>query len=72
MALDTESDEEVLTDSRPSWLASLNKGFIILAPLIRWGNRLTVTNKRVYKRKGIIRKNETFIRAEDIRDVNLK
>jgi uncharacterized membrane protein YdbT with pleckstrin-like domain len=72
MALDTDSDEEILIDTRPSWLASLNYGFIIFALLVRYGNRLTVTNKRVYKRKGIIRKNETFIRAEDIRDINIK
>jgi len=72
MALDLDDDEEVLVDTRPSWLASLNMGFIIFALLIRYGNRLTITNKRAYKRKGIIRKNETFLQGEDVRDVSMK
>lgn len=72
MALDLDADEEVLVDTRPSWLASLNMGFIIFALLIRYGNRLTITDKRAYKRKGIIRKNETFLQGADVRDVSMK
>jgi uncharacterized membrane protein YdbT with pleckstrin-like domain len=72
MGLDLDDDEEILIDTRPSWIASFNLGFIFLFWLVRYGNRLTITDKRVYKRKGIIRKNETFLRGEDIRDVTMK
>jgi uncharacterized membrane protein YdbT with pleckstrin-like domain len=72
MALDIDDDEEVLIDTRPSWIASLNLGFLVFFLFLRYGNRLTITDKRVYKRKGIIRKNETFLKGEDIRDVSMK
>lgn len=72
MALDLETGEEVLIDTRPSWLASFNFGFVALFFLVRYGNRITITDRRAYKRKGIIRKNETIIQAEDVRDISMK
>lgn len=77
MALNLDDDEEIKIDTRMSWIGSfLNLAAIITLSYMGWiqrfGTRYTVTNKRVYKRYGILRVDETIVRAEDIRDVSMK
>lgn len=77
MALDIDPDETLLFDGRMSWVGSLlDPGVLatlgLWAIARRYGSRYTVTDKRVYRRFGIIRKDEDVIRVDDIRDVSMK
>lgn len=77
MALDTDPNEEIIWDSRMSWLGAIMdwKAFITLglwALVNRYGSRYTVTDQRVYTRYGIVSKDENIIRHEDVRDVSLQ
>lgn len=76
MALDTDSDEQTVYDGRMSWIGAFLDWKAIITVGIwglinRFGTRYTVTNKRVYRRRGIISKDEGIVRSADIRDVGL-
>ncbi|MFP4627691.1 MAG: PH domain-containing protein [Halobacteriales archaeon] len=59
-----------------SWLGALFtwRGILTLglwAIVIRYGSRYTVTNERVYRRFGILSRDEVFLRIDEVRDVAL-
>lgn len=76
MALNTRSGEQVLLDTRMSWLGAFLDWKAILtlgfwAFINRYGTRYQVTDQRVYRRFGIISKTENTVSKDDIREVEL-
>jgi uncharacterized membrane protein YdbT with pleckstrin-like domain len=83
MSLDLQTGEVELIDKRMSWrgavwdyrtLVGLILGIVpafLVIPLLRYRTRYTVTDRRAYARYGLIARDETPIRIEDIRETEL-
>ncbi len=77
MALNTDSDEKTVYDGRMSWIGAFVDWKAIVTMGV-WGlfhrfrSRYTVTDKRVYRRYGIIRTDEAVVRVADVRNIEIE
>ena len=77
MALDTARDEPILVDERMSWWGALfdPKALVTIGVWMfvnRFGSRYQATDRRVYRRFGIISRNTNTIDFEDVRDIGVR
>lgn len=76
MPLSVEPSEDVVYDGRMSWIAAFATWKAIITLGIwgfvrRLGSRYTITDDRVYRRFGLLSKDEDIVRIEDVQDFGL-